>query len=399
MAENLYKQTTATEKLFGLKKKIRDVRGGTGAGKTVGITIWDIDYAESTEKNVIDVVSESYPHLEQGVMRDFKNIMMTQGHWADSRWNESKHIYTFPKGTTIQFQSYDKLGKAHGPRRDILHLNEANWLPFDVVDQLITRTREIVWAEYNPSSEFWMHTEIIGKRKDVESLKLTYLDNEGLSESEIAEIESRKGNLRWWRVYGEGELGEAEGRIYTGWQIIQEIPFEARLERYGLNFGYFPHKLGLVAIYYYNGGYILDEVLYGNYIENPTIAATLNNLPKALVIADSAEPKSIAEIRRLGVNIIGAEKGTDSKRYGVKTVQALRISVTDRSTNLIREQRNYFQAIDRRTNLPIVGEYEGDYFILDGVRYGICSLLPIQQRKEKLAQIIRLPNQPQFNPV
>lgn len=395
----VYRETTAIQKLLKLKKKIRDVRGGTGAGKSVGILLWDIDYAQSHKNKVIDVVSESYPHLEQGVIREFKNVMIDRQYWKDERWNEGKHIYKFETGSTIQFQSYDKLGKAHGPRRDVLHLNEANWLPWDVVDQLITRTRDAVWCEYNPLQEFWMHTEILGKRSDVESLKLVFTDNEGLSEAERAEIEGRRNNPRWWRVYGEGELGEAEGRIYIGWQIIDEVPHEARLERYGLNFGYFPHKLGLVAIYYFNGGYVLDEIAYGNHIDNPTIAGIIKNSPQALVVADSAEPKSIDEIRAFGVSVVGAIKGADSKRYGVKTVQGLRISVTKRSVNLLKEYRGYYQLIDRRTSQPVMGEYDGDYYILDAVRYGICSLLPIKRRQEMIAALPRFPSKPSMNPV
>ena len=377
-------ETTALKKLLALKKKIRDVRGSTGAGKTVGIVMWDIDYAQAHEKAVIDVVSESYPHLEQGVMRDFKNVMIERQYCKDDRWNDGKNIYTFETGSILRFQSYDKLGKAHGPRRDVLHLNEANYLPWDVVDQLITRTRDVVWAEYNPSSEFWMHTEVIGKRDDIESLKLVYQDNEGLTDSERVEIEAHKNNPRWWRVYGEGELGEIEGRIYTGWQMIDEIPHEARLERYGLDFGYDPDPAAIVAIYWLNGGYVLDEVLYQRRIDNNQLASTIRNLPTALVIADSAEPKSIVEIRRFGVNIIGADKGKESVRYGVKTVQAQRISVTSRSINLIKEYRNYFQLVDRRTNLPVIGQYDGECHALDAVRYAICSLIPIKQRKEMI---------------
>ena len=363
----------------------------------MGILLWDIDYAQSREKKVIDVVSESYPHLEQGVIREFKNIMIERRYWKDDRWNGSKHIYTFETGSTLQFQSFDKLGKAHGPRRDVLHLNEGNWLPWDVVDQLITRTRDVVWVEYNPSSEFWMHTEIIGKREDVESLKLIYLDNEGLSQAERSEIESRRNNPRWWRVYGEGEIGEAEGRIYTGWQIIDELPHEARLERYGLDFGWSPDPLALIAIYYYNGGYILDEEMYGLEIRNDQVASAIKNLPPALVIADSAEPKSINELKRLRVNVVGAEKGPDSKRYGIKTVQGLRMSVTAKSLNLIKEYRNYYQLIDRRTNTPIIGETEGDDDCLDAARYGLCSLIPIQQRKEVLRHVPDFPQSPKYN--
>lgn len=331
----------------------------------MGILAWDIDFAQSNKKAVIDVVSESYPHLEQGAIRDFKNIMSERNYWKDSRWNETKHIYTFETGSTLQFQSYDKLGKTHGPRRDILHLNEALWLPWPTVEQLMGRTRRVVWAEYNPLQEFWMHTEIHGKRDDYEICRLTYLDNEGLPGEEREYIESRKKDPRWFRVYGEGLVGEIEGRIYTGWQMIDEIPHEARLEGYGLDFGYDPDPAAIVAVYYYNGGYILDELLYARQIDNLTIAKMFKNLPQGLVVADSAEPKSIAEISSFGVNIIGAEKGRESVRYGVKTLQSQRISVTKRSTNLIKEYRNYFQSIDRKTNNPIMGEYDGECHALD----------------------------------
>ena len=344
--------------------------------------MWLIDYAHKNQKKIIDVVSESYPHLEQGTIREFKNILITHKRWNDARWNESKHIYKFETESTIQFQSYDKMGKAHGPRRDVLFVNECNWLPWDVVDQLITRTREIVCLDWNPVSEFWFYTELQGKRPDIDFLKLTYLDNEALSVAEKSEIESRRGNPRWWRVYGEGELGEAEGRIYTDWKIIEDIPHEARYEGPGLDFGYDPDPAAIVDVFYLDGGYVLDEILYGTRLENRQLATALKNRPPALTVADSAEPKSINELRGFGINIIGAVKGSDSVRYGVKTLQEQRISVTSRSLNLIREYRNYFQAIDRKTNIPIMGEYDGECHALDAVRYKICSLIPIKQSQE-----------------
>lgn len=393
-----YIDTTANKKLFAMRGKIRNVGGGTGASKTVGIIIWLIDYAQSVKNEIIDVVAESYPHLEQGAIREFKNIMSSCGYWHDSQWNDTKHIYTFGTNTELHFQSYDKLGKAHGPRRDVLFLNEGNWLSWDVVEQLILRTRKVVWVDYNPVSEFWMHTEVLGKRNDVESLKLTFEDNEGLSEKERKEIESKKVNSRFWKVYGLGELGEPIGRIYTNWQFIDEVPLEARLERYGLDFGYDPDPTALIAVYYYNGSYILDEIIYTSRIDNPAIASTIKNLPPALVIADSAEPKSISEIKNFGINIIGTQKGKDSVRYGVKTVQTQKISVTTRSLNLIKEYRNFFQAIDHKTNIPIMGEYEGIRHALDAIRYAICSMISIKQRKEMLIQMPHLPRMKQTNP-
>ena len=393
-------KTTATEKIRILKKRIRAVQGGTAASKTFSIILYLIDKAQRDSKpTTTSIVSESFPHLKRGAIRDFLQILKELNRFNELSWNRTDYIYTFENSSRIEFFSVDQPGKVRGPRRDRLFINEANNIPFEVFEQLEIRTKEFIFLDWNPVCEYWFETEIINKRKDVEHIILTYRDNEALDEEIIQSIEQRKNQSRFWRVYGEGLLGESEGRIYTGWQMVDEIPHEARLERYGLNFGYFPHKLGLVAIYYYNGGYVLDEILYGHYIDNPQIAATLKNHPPALVIADSAEPKSIAEIRKFGINIIGTDKGKDSKRYGVKTVQSQRISVTSRSLNLIREYRNYFQAVDRRTNIPIMGEYEGDYFILDGVRYAICSLIPIIQRKEMLSHLPNFPNVPDKNPV
>lgn len=212
------------------------------------------------------------------------------------------------------------------------------------------------------------------------------------------EDDKKRPNLFKHKWLGEPE-NQIEGKVYNGWQEIDEIPFEARLERYGLDFGYWPDPAALVAVYYHNGGYILDELIYERKLENPQLAGTILNIPKALVIADGADGSAIREIRRLGINIIAAEKGNESVRYGVKVVQSQKISVTKRSVNLLREYRNYLQAIDKNTNLPLVGEYTGENHALDAVRYAICSLLPIKQRKEKLEQLIRLPNIPRTNQV
>src|SRR4030043_518707 len=143
--------TLATNKLLKLKQKIRAVSGGTGASKTFSIMMILVDYAQANRNQKIDIVSVSFPHLEDGVIHDFKEIMRDRNYWKDSLWNESKHFYTFETGSVIKFISYDKLGKAHGPRRDVLFLNEGNYLPWVIVDQLITRTRKIVWIDWNPS--------------------------------------------------------------------------------------------------------------------------------------------------------------------------------------------------------------------------------------------------------
>lgn len=374
----MFKNTTATKKIFSLKKRIRAVAGGTSASKTISILVWCIDYAQSTYGELISVVSESYPHLEKGAMFDFENIMKAQGYWNESRWNKTKHTYTFETGTKIEFFSVDSYGKAHGPRRDVLFVNEANNLEYKIVDQLITRTRKIVWLDWNPTFEFWFYTEMRPNRDDIDFITLTYLDNEALDAVIRHEIESHRNNKMWWQVYGLGQLGQVEGLIYKDWEVIDEIPHHARLERRGLDFGYTNHPSALLDIYYYNGGYIWDEQLYQRSMLNKPIADFIRNLPypETLVIADSAEPKSIDEIKLHGVNIMPAEKGPDSVRNGIAVVQAQRISVTKRSVNLLKEYRSYLWKTDKDGNYLIPNQPEkGNDHALDAGRYAMTSII------------------------
>lgn len=368
------KITTATKKLLKLRKKIRAVGGGTGASKTYSIVMILIAYAQSNRNRKIDIVSESYPHLEAGVMQDFKEIMIDRKYWKDRRWNGTKHIFKFETGSFIKFMSVDKLGKAHGPRRDVLFLNECNYIPYNVADQLITRTRRIVWLDWNPTSEFWYYTEMEGKRDDIDFLKLTYKDNEALSEAERIEIEIHKNNKNWWQVYGLGELGDITGKIYKDWKIIDEIPHEARLVRKWLDFGYSNDPTSTGDIYYYNGGYILNEGVFLKGLSNKQIADGLLSGEQALVVADSAEPKSIDEIKIYGVDIVGAEKGKDSVVHGIQVVQDQRISVTKLSVNVIKEYRNHLWETDRQGKIINVPEHAFSHS-MDGIRYALVNLL------------------------
>lgn len=380
-----YQDTSATKRIFSLKKRIRAVAGGTAASKTISILIWLIDYGQSTKNKIITVVAESFPHLQLGAIRDFKSIMVSQGYWDDNCWNESQHVYRFSDGTALEFISFDKFGKAHGPRRDILFLNECNNIPYNIADQLITRTREIVWMDWNPTNEFWFYTEMKDKRDDVDFITLTYLDNEAIDPNTKAEIEAHKGNKFWWQVYGLGQLGDVEGKIYKDWQVIDEIPHEARLERYGLDFGYTNDPTAIVAVYYYNGGYILDEVTFQRGLKNNQIADILKNLPEGIVVADSAEPKSIDEIREYGINIIPTLKGPDSIRSGINKVQQQRISVTKRSVNVIKEFRNYLFKVDK--NGMIINEPENGFdHTMDAIRYAITSLGPVISMEERIRE-------------
>lgn len=379
----LYSQTTALKKVANLTKKIRVVQGGTSASKTISIIQLLIALCQ-TDKNptLTSVVSESLPHLKKGVIRDFKSIMKNHGYWKDSLWHDTDKIYTFETGSQLEFFGVEQSEKLRGGRRDRGFMNECNNLSLEAFDEFEVRTREFVFLDFNPTNEFWLFTEVLGQRDDVELIILTYKDNEACPPEIVNSIEQRKNREGWYKVYGLGILGEIEGRIYTGWNEIDSIPSEARLERYGIDFGYHPDPCAIVAVYYYNGGYILDEVAYQLEMSNREIANTLKNLPRALSVADSAEPKSIAEIKLYGINIVPTNKGADSVRHGIRAVQDQRISVTKRSVNLIKEYRNYLWAVDKDGHiLPGIPEGGNDH-CLDATRYALNSLVPVITKRE-----------------
>lgn len=311
-------------------------------------------------------------------MRDFLLILQEHKYFKDDRWNRTDYTYTFETGSKIEFFSADQPDKVRGPRRDRLFINEANNIPYEAFDQLEVRTKEFIFLDYNPTNEYWFYTEVKDKRNDYEFITLTYLDNEALDPEIIKSIEQRKENKRWWTVYGLGQLGEVEGKIYKDWAIIDAIPHEARLERRGMDFGYSNDPTAIIDIYKYNGGYIIDEITYQKGLSNKQIADILNNQKeKCLVVADSAEPKSIDEIKSYGVNIIPAIKGAGSVQQGIQFLQDQKISVTKRSLNVIKEYRNYMWMTDK--NGKILNEPEGGLdHALDATRYALNTLQTVQ---------------------
>lgn len=369
---SMYSKTTATNKILALRKRIRGVAGGTSASKTISILIWLIGYAQSTDNELISVVSESFPHLKRGAMRDFLNIMEQHNYFKSERWNKTDYTYQLETGSKIEFFSADQPGKVRGPRRDVLFINEANNIPYETYTQLEVRTKKIIWLDWNPTNEYWWYTEVL-PHQDVDFITLTYKDNEALSPEIVQAIEAHKHNKNWWQVYGLGQLGEVEGKIYKDWAIIDEIPHEARLERYGLDFGYSNDPTAVVAVYKYNGGFILDQITYQKGLFNKQIADILKNVPQALCIADSAEPKSIDEIASYGVTILPSVKGQGSRNRGINYVQSQRISITKRSIDVIREYRNYLWQTDK--DGKIINEPEPGFdHTLDAARYAIESL-------------------------
>ena len=382
--------TTAIRKIRKIDKRIKVVQGGTSSGKTYAIIPILIDRAIKEPRTKITVVAETLPAVKEGAMDIFQNVMEELNRWIDRNWNASTLTYTFTNKSRIQFKSFDSEGKAKASgKRDILFLNEANHISYPIADALMIRSKE-TYIDYNPDNEFWVHSEVL-TQPNSEFLLLTYEDNEGLPpetledllikkdkaffnpnlpDSEVMKEKNIKSSYwsNWWKVYGMGLVGSLEGTIFNNWKIIPGIPEGAEYVRTGLDFGFTNDPTGGVDKYQLNGVPIYDEFIYEKSLTNNQIANRIKSKNR-FVVADSAEPKSIKELKDMGIKVDGAIKGNDSINYGIQILQNYDIFyVTEGSLNLITELRKYKWRTDkdgRSLNIPI-----DDYnHLIDPLRY------------------------------
>ena len=377
-----FKYTTAITKIRAMKARKKVIQGGASAGKTFGILPVLIDKATKTPGLEVSVVTQTIPQLRRGALKDFAKIMKLTNRWVEARYNKTLLTYNFANGSYIEFFSADQgEERIRGPRRHILYINEANRLTFDTYHQLSTRTEQDIYLCFNPTAEFWAHTEVLNEANS-ELLVLTYRDNEALPTNVLEDFDTAKtkaaqGSNYWTnyvKVFIEGQIGNLQGVVFEDWQTIETIPTAARLEGYGVDFGFSQSAFAMVGVYKLDGAYYLKEIVYGTGMSNLEAAEAIKRTDfeiDAIIYADSAEPKSIYSMRNEGgLNIAPCASKVDIKEYAIDKLQSQTFYVDQDSTNLIDNLRRYVWATDK--NGKSTGKPKKDHdHAIDAVIYFI----------------------------
>ena len=364
------------EKIARAYKKYRYIinQGGTSSTKTFSTLQFLIILALKYSFE-IDIVGLTQGHIKSGVLLDMPKVMAQFGLNFYNLFSKTNKTLEFPK-STINFISVDTIGKAHGGRRDILYLNEANHLNYKIAEQLIIRTRNKIFIDFNPTNRFWAHTEILEKEpKKAMLIKSTYKDNPFLEKEIIKALEARMNDENFWRVYGLGEVGILEGRIFNNVEIKS---FDKnKFERYynGIDWGFSNDPFAFIRCAIEEDClYITDEIYSTNLLNKTSIPLVKKIIENEYVTCDSSEPKSIAEYNENGIKALPAKKGRGSIETGIKYLQSFtKIFVHPDCKNSARELFDYSFKKDMEGNILPIPEDINNHLI-DALRYATEDL-------------------------
>lgn len=348
-------------------------QGGTSSGKTYAIDQTLFNKLGERDKKVCTVVGQDIPNLRVGALRDaleiYENTPILQQ--LIKSYNKSNLTFTFNNGSLMEFKSYDSPQDAKSGKRDYLFINEANGIPYPIFKELYLRTRIQTYIDYNPNSEFWVHEHLIGK-PHVKLLISDHTHNPFLPQHMRDNIEAlREEDEELWKVYARGLTGKIEGLVFRKTAVVNEIPADAKLIAFGLDFGFTNDPTACVEVRLQNGELWVQEHLYDRGLTNPDIANKLQHVKDSRfeVVADSAEPKSIEELKRLGLKVEPAMKGPDSIKNSIDILKRYTINVTRGSVNLRKELDNYKWKVDRATGKPLNEPIDAFNHAIDALRY------------------------------
>ena len=346
--------------------------GGTRSGKTWAIIQWIIVKCLENKEDVT-IVRKTIPSLKRTVMKDFKDVMQTLGIWNENDFNISDRIYTFYNDSVIQFISTDDAEKLRGLKSTILWLEEANEIDEESYFQLQIRCTGPIVLSYNPtiSPYHW-----IRQQQEVTRYFTTYKNNPYLESTVRKAIEElRLSNPKAWKVYGLGEYVGNEKAIFE-FNAIDWMPDDAEFVAFGLDFGYSSDPTALASIWKYNNELYIVEHCYEKGMTTNDIHNMLSGVVngKEEIFADSAEPRLIDELYRLGWNIRPVIKGKDSINFGIQVMNNYKINIPKTCQNLTNEFYSYEWDSDRfgkQLDKPV----DFNNHLIDAARYACMMKL------------------------
>ncbi len=349
--------------------------GGARSGKSFGI-IQILIYLATRRKLRISIVSHSLPHIKRGAYRDFRLIMEQWNIWDDNCFSYTEFVYTFKNGSYIELFGLEDEGKARGPGRDILFINEANLISRLLFDQLAMRTTGQILIDLNPADfNSWCYT--VADDPLNKCIKSTYKDNiENLTATQVSYIEAYKdaGDPYMWEVFGLGLRGKSTAAVYTNWKVCKSIPMKGEIW-YGQDFGY-KVASALIQVELYENAIYANELIY-------TTGLTTNDLIENYraiglsktgeIYCDAAEPKTIEEIFRAGYNAKPADKDVWA---GIQKIKSMPLYITENSINLLNELKNYKWKTDKDGTIkPTEEPVKMNDHALDALRYAVFTKL------------------------
>lgn len=367
-------------------KRILINQGGTRSGKTYSILQLLIELAfvnRNSRGLLFSIIRKTVPALKKSVYRDFLHILQNSN--IPYRENKTDHtIYVFT--STFEFIGLDNPQKIRGAKRDIAFLNEANECSLEDFRQIALRTTGNIILDYNPSEEFWVHTELLEHRKeqegDVDFFVTNYKHNPFLPEATIKEIEQYKDrDPNYWKIYGLGQLGQVEGLVYPNFHIVDSWPEHIEYFGYGLDFGYSHDPTALIKVAIKDDQLFLQELVYQTGLLTSDLIDLMRQLrvPRnRLIVADSARPDSIEEIRRAGFLVQGVSKAPlstsqGSLEGGIDLVRQLKINLTAGSVNTRKEFRNYRHVFDSKRGKYLNVPADAFNHAMDALRYYVLD--------------------------
>ena len=361
-------------------KRIIVHQGGSRSGKTYAICQYLIYLLTTREKRlVITIARKTLPALKGSVFRDFMEIADKVGITYFAEINKAEMTFKY-KNHLVEFISLDNEMKVRGRKRTHCFLNEANEFFLEDFNQLSLRTTEKMILDFNPSDVIhWIYSDIC-TRDDCDTYITTFEDNAFLDpeiKKEILRMKERDADR--WRVYGLGERATfKEGQIFDNWKWIDYNEFidnDSSEVVYGLDWGYSNDPTGIVEVRRKNDRLYVHELLYKKGLTNQDIYNQIKNLglEEELFICDSAEPKSLEDMKRLGLYCKPSIKGSGSVMNGIQIIKEYDVFASKQSKNLLQEYQYYIWESNKDGQTINKIKQNGMDHLMDAFRYAVTT--------------------------